>query len=81
MCFLDGESLVSDADVHLGDLDVSGPDPVPVWISREQVGYWSHTHVTVDVVPGRGAGFSVEAPSGRRFIIWSRLMDDPPSLQ
>ena len=76
MCFPDGEFLVSEADVHLGDLDVGGPDPVPVWMSREQFGYWSHTHLTIDVVPGRGAGFSLEAPSGCRFIIRSRLLDD-----
>jgi uncharacterized protein (DUF779 family) len=31
-------------------------------ISREQHAYWSHTHLTVDVVPGQGAGFSLEAP-------------------
>jgi uncharacterized protein (DUF779 family) len=49
---------------------------VPVHISREQFGYWSHTHLTIDVVPGRGAGFSLEAPEGVRFLVRSRLMDD-----
>jgi NADPH2:quinone reductase len=29
---------------------------------------WKHTHLTVDVVPGRGSGFSVEAPEGMRFL-------------
>jgi hypothetical protein len=28
------------------------------------------------VVPGRGSGFSVEAPEGVRFLIRSRLMSD-----
>ncbi len=38
-----------------------------------------HTHLTVDVVKGRGAGFSVEAPEGVRFMIRSRLMTDAES--
>ena len=37
--------------------------------------YWSHTHLTVDVVTGRGSGFSAEAPEGVRFLIRSRLME------
>ena len=49
---------------------------VPVWMSRAQFEYWKHTHLTIDVVPGRGAGFSVEAPEGVRFIIRSRLLTD-----
>nr|WP_318244179.1 DUF779 domain-containing protein [Oerskovia rustica] len=52
---------------------------VPFWMSRSQFEYWSHTHLTVDVVPGRGSGFSVEAPEGVRFIIRSRLFSDDES--
>ncbi|MBE7701560.1 DUF779 domain-containing protein [Oerskovia sp. Sa1BUA8] len=75
-----------------GPLGVAGDDPpagaapgadldgatftVPFWMSRGQFEYWSHTHLTVDVVPGRGSGFSVEAPEGVRFIIRSRLFSD-----
>ena len=76
MCFPNGEFLTSEADVHLGDLDVGGAEKVPVWMSREQYEYWSHTHLTIDIVPGRGAGFSVEAPTGNRFLIRSRLFTD-----
>ena len=77
MCFPDGDFLTSDADVHLGDLAVPGlPRPVPFWMSAAQYEYWKHTHLTVDVVPGRGSGFSVEAPEGVRFLIRSRLMTD-----
>ena len=75
MCFPVGEFLTGDADVHLADLDVDGPELVPFWISAEQFEYWSHTFLTVDVVPGRGSGFSVEAPRGVRFLIRSRLME------
>ena len=53
------------------------PQPLEFWMSREQFDYWSHTHLTVDVVPGRGSGFSVEAPEGKRFLIRSTLMDWP----
>ncbi|TDE99085.1 DUF779 domain-containing protein [Occultella glacieicola] len=79
MCFADGEFITSDADVHLGDLAVSAADgdfTVPVWMSRFQFDYWQHTHLTIDVVPGRGAGFSLEAPEGVRFLIRSRLLSD-----
>ena len=81
MCFTQGTFITGAADVRLGDLDI-GPadaDPVgfvPVWISREQFAYWSHTHITIDVVPGRGAGFSLEGPTGSRFIIRSRVFTD-----
>lgn len=101
MCYPQGDFLLGDADVHLGDLVVDVPGPtdgpgadgpaadgptgadgaagrfvVPVWMSRAQFEYWKHTHLTIDVVPGRGAGFSVEAPEGVRFIIRSRLLTD-----
>ena len=76
MCYPDGEFMLGDADIHLGDLDVGLDPPVPVWMSRAQFEYWSHTHLTIDVVPGRGAGFSLEAPYGVRFLIRSRLMTD-----
>ncbi len=76
MCFPHGEFITSEADVLLGELDVDAPEPVEVWMSKEQFGYWSHTHLTIDVVPGRGAGFSLEAPLGVRFLIRSRLFTD-----
>ncbi|MES0834516.1 MULTISPECIES: DUF779 domain-containing protein [Nocardiopsidaceae] len=76
MCYPAGEFRTGDSDVHLGDLDAGTPEPVPVWMSRSQFAVWSHTHLTIDVVPGRGAGFSLEAPTGRRFLVRSRLMTD-----
>ncbi|MFD4994410.1 DUF779 domain-containing protein [Cellulosimicrobium cellulans] len=86
MCYPQGDFLLGDADVHLGDLVVVPDDDpgapgaggfrIPVWMSRAQFDYWKHTHLTIDVVPGRGAGFSVEAPEGVRFIIRSRLLTD-----
>jgi len=64
--------------VLLGRFDISAggdPQPIEFWMSREQFAYWSHTHLTIDVVKGRGSGFSVEAPEGVRFLIRSRLME------
>ena len=80
MCYPAGEFLTSDADVLLGELDLGGdaeggPRVAPFWMSTEQFGYWRHTYLVVDVVPGRGSGFSVEAPEGVRFLIRSRLME------
>lgn len=81
MCFLEGDFLTGDSDIQLGDLDLGGDRRVPVWMSREQYALWSHTHITIDLVPGRGAGFSLEAPTGYRFLIRSRLMSatGPPA--
>jgi uncharacterized protein (DUF779 family) len=82
MCFPDGEFKTGDSDVHLGDLRVDGmAEPVAVWMSRSQFEYWRHTHLTIDVVPGRGSGFSVEAPEGVRFLIRSRLLTDEEVLE
>jgi uncharacterized protein len=68
MCFPDGEFKLGGSDVHLGDLVVEGlPAPIGFHMSESQFEYWKHTHLTVDVVKGRGSGFSVEAPEGVRF--------------
>ena len=71
MCFPLGEFRIGSRDVLLGEIDGA-----PFYISGPQYAYWKHTHLTVDVVPGRGAGFSVEAPRGVRFLIRSRLYDE-----
>jgi len=33
---------------------------------------WKHTQLVIDVVPGRSAGFSLEAPEGKRFLTRGR---------
>jgi hypothetical protein len=77
-----GDFITSEADIHLADLDVPSLDRgVPFWMSVSQYEYWKHTHLTVDVVPGRGSGFSVEAPEGVRFLIRSRLLTDAELAQ
>ncbi|MEV6323716.1 DUF779 domain-containing protein [Nocardia sp. NPDC051787] len=72
MCYPRGEFRVGASDVLLGRLDAG----TPFWMSADQFEYWRHTHLTVDVVPGRGSGFSLEAPEGVRFLIRSRLLTD-----
>jgi uncharacterized protein len=73
MCYPAGDFLTGDSDVLLAELPLDD-ETVPVWMSKPQFEYWKHTHLTIDVVPGRGAGFSLEAPHGVRFLIRSRLL-------
>lgn len=87
MCYQAGEFRTGGQDVLLGTLELppvgavleaeASPQTareIPFWMSREQFGVWAHTHLTVDTVPGRGSGFSLEAPEGKRFLIRSRLL-------
>ncbi|NJC23267.1 hypothetical protein BJ994_002343 [Arthrobacter pigmenti] len=79
MCYPAGDFITAEADVLLGVFDIAPSDddgvwPIEFWMSREQFEYWKHTHLTVDVVEGRGSGFSVEAPEGKRFLVRSRLI-------
>lgn len=74
MCYPDGDFLVGDRDVLLAVLDVG--DGVPVWISGPQFDAWKHTQLVIDVVPGRGGGFSLEAPEGMRFLSRGRAFTD-----
>ncbi|AZS88666.1 DUF779 domain-containing protein [Streptomyces griseoviridis] len=76
MCFPEGEFRTGASDVLLAELCVDGvEEPVAFWMSRSQYAVWSHTRLIVDVVAGRGSGFSIEAPEGVRFLIRSRVVD------
>ncbi|WP_442008066.1 DUF779 domain-containing protein [Mycobacterium sp. 2YAF39] len=74
MCYPDGDFIVGDRDILLAIFDVG--DGVPVWISGPQFEAWKHTQLVIDVVPGRGGGFSVEAPEGMRFLSRGRAFND-----
>lgn len=76
MCYPVGMFLTGPSDVKLGILEVDGIEPIEFFMSESQFEYWKYTHLTVDVVPGRGAGFSVESPTGKRFIIRSRMLNE-----
>jgi uncharacterized protein len=57
MCYPDGDFKTGASDVHLGDLTVESLDrPIGFWMSASQYEYWRHTHLTADVVEGRGSG-------------------------
>ena len=75
MCYPVGMFRIGGSDVLLQTLDVEGLAPIEFYMSASQYEYWKFTHLTVDVVKGRGSGFSVEAPEGVRFMIRSRMLD------
>lgn len=75
MCFPRDEFKIGQRDVFLGTIA-----DTPFYIGGEQFEYWKHTQLTVDVVPGRGSGFSVESPEGVRFLTRSRLFSDEESI-
>jgi hypothetical protein len=68
MCYPQSEFRIGSRDVLLGE--VAG---VPVYIGAQQFERWQHTQLLIDVVPGRGSGFSLEAPLGVRFLTRSRV--------
>ena len=70
MCFPRGEFRLGERDVLLGELEGT-----PVYIGGQQYEAWKHTQLLIDVVPGCGSGFSLEAPLGVRFLTRSRVFD------
>ncbi|MEM6731932.1 MAG: DUF779 domain-containing protein [Myxococcota bacterium] len=69
MCYPEGEFKVGNKDVLLGE--ICG---CPVYIGGAQYEKWKHTQLLIDVVDGRGAGFSLEAPYGKRFLTRSCVL-------
>lgn len=77
MCYTAGEFRTGGSDVMLEEFEVEGvPGTIQFWMSAEQFEYWKHTHLTIDAIPGRGGGFSLEAPEGMRFLTRSRMFSD-----
>jgi len=70
MCFQLGEFKVGSRDVLLGMIEGCA-----FYMAPAQFDYWKHTQLMIDVVKGRGAGFSLEAPRGVRFLTRSRVFD------
>ncbi|MFA7307509.1 MAG: DUF779 domain-containing protein [Hyphomicrobium sp.] len=71
MCYPRREFKVGAQDVYMGEIGGQ-----PFYMGRSQFEYWQHTHLIIDVVPGRGSGFSVESPEGVRFLTRSRVFTD-----
>ncbi|MBX7050795.1 MAG: DUF779 domain-containing protein [Flavobacteriales bacterium] len=68
MCFSIDDFRIGYSDVGLGYIG-----SIAFWMSKDQFEYWKHTRLTLDVVVGRGSSFSLEIPTGKRFIIRSEL--------
>jgi uncharacterized protein (DUF779 family) len=71
MCYPAAEFQIGGNDVRLGEIG-----GCPFYMDADQFDYWKHTQLIIDVVPGRGHGFSVEAPEGVRFLTRSRVFTD-----
>jgi len=71
MCYPEGDFRVGPQDVLLGE--IAG---CQFYMGAAQFEYWKHTQLIVDVVSGRGSGFSIEAPEGVRFLTRSRVFTD-----
>jgi hypothetical protein len=71
MCFKENEFKIGAHDVLLGRIE-----DCAFFIGGAQFEYWSHTQLIIDVVPGRGASFSLEIPEGVRFLTRSRVFSD-----
>lgn len=71
MCYPQGDFLVGDQDIRLGEIDGA-----PFYMSASQYEYWKHTQLIIDVVEGRGGMFSLENGEGVRFLTRSRLFGD-----
>jgi uncharacterized protein len=75
MCFPKAEFRTGPSDVFLGE--IAG---CLFYIGAAQFEYWAHTQLIIDVVAGRGGGFSVEAPEGLRFLTRGRVFSDAELL-
>ena len=71
MCFPRSEFKVGSRDIYLGSIYNQ-----PFFISQDQFEYWKHTQLIIDVVDGRGGMFSLEGPTGKRFLTRSRVYED-----
>jgi uncharacterized protein (DUF779 family) len=71
MCFQQGDFRLGRSDVKLGEVY-----DCPFYMAKDQFEYWQHMQLTLDVKPGRGASFSLEIPTGKRFVIKSRLFTE-----
>jgi len=76
MCFPRKEFRVGSRDIFLGTICDQ-----PFFIAADQYSYWEHTQLIIDVVPGRGGMFSIEGPSGKRFLTRSKVFTEDELIQ
>jgi uncharacterized protein len=74
MCYPQGEFLLADHDVLLGEIGGA-----PFYIGGAQYEAWKHTDLIIDVVPGRGGMFSLDNGREKRFLTRSSICAMPPA--
>ncbi len=74
MCYAQGEFLLGDRDVKLGEIG-----GMPFYISGSQYEMWQHTDLIIDVVKGRGGMFSLDNGREKRFLTRSEVCAVPPA--
>ncbi len=72
MCYRQGEFLLGDYDVRLGEIDGA-----PVYMGGAQAEAWTGAELVIDAVPGRGGMFSLDNGRERRFLTRSRVCRAP----
>jgi uncharacterized protein (DUF779 family) len=75
MCYAQGDFMLSDDDVYLGDIEAT-----PFYMGHDQFEYWKHTQLIIDVVDGMGGMFSLDNGTGKRFLTRSRLFSDEENI-
>ena len=68
MCFQQGDYLVGDHDVLVGEIG-----GVPFYMNGDQYERWKHTDLIIDAIDGIGGMFSLENGSGKRFLTRSQM--------
>ncbi len=70
MCYKDGDFLLADHDVKLGEIGGA-----PFYMGGAQYEYWKHTILIIDVVNGQGGMFSLDNGRGKRFLTRSDICE------
>ena len=68
MCFQQGDYLLGDSDVLVGEIG-----NLPFYMNADQYERWQHTDLIIDAIDGIGGMFSLENGSGRRFLTRSTI--------
>ncbi len=76
MCFPDGELVIGDIDVLLGDIE-----GCPFYIDARLDDAWGRDHLVLDVAPGPPEGFSLAAGDNLHFITRSSACATPSARQ
>lgn len=68
MCYQQGDFLLGDQDIQIGNID-----QVPFYMHQDQFERWQHTDLIIDAVEGGGGMFSLDNGTGYRFLTRSEV--------